>query len=133
MSTLATAADAELQQRLAPILDLLLDGPQTIEVVAEVRGVKYRIRYRTGATAAPVMIAVLEPADAPVSLTELRLRFGLTQREAEVALLLAERRTNKEIARRLGFTTFTAQRHTERILAKLRVDSRRDVHEVIRR
>jgi DNA-binding CsgD family transcriptional regulator len=59
--------------------------------------------------------------------SELQRRFGLTEREAEVALLLAERRTNKEIARALQVTTYTAMRHAEMVRAKLGISSRRNV------
>jgi DNA-binding CsgD family transcriptional regulator len=58
---------------------------------------------------------------------ELRRRFRLTEREAEVALLLAQRRTSKEIARTLEVSWHTARRHTERVLAKLGISSRRHV------
>lgn len=63
---------------------------------------------------------------------ELKYRYGLTGREIEVARLLAERQSNKEIARLLGVTIYTAGRHTERILGKLKVTSRREVRDVIR-
>jgi len=57
----------------------------------------------------------------------LQQTFHLTPRESEVALLLAERKSNKEIARELDVTLFTAERHTERILGKLGIGSRRHV------
>lgn len=63
---------------------------------------------------------------------ELRRRFGLTPRESEVALLLAARRSNKEIARELRIADKTAWRHTERVLSKLNTGSRRDVGRVLR-
>jgi DNA-binding CsgD family transcriptional regulator len=49
---------------------------------------------------------------------------GLTRREREVALLLAEGARNHVIAERLCISPHTARRHTERILGKLRVTSR---------
>lgn len=58
-------------------------------------------------------------------------RFGLTERESEVAQLLASRKTNKEIARMLSITVHTAWRHTERVLLKLGISSRRDVRSVL--
>jgi len=48
----------------------------------------------------------------------------LTLRQAEVALLIAEGRSNPEIAERLGISRFTARNHTEQILARLKVESR---------
>ncbi|NIP61104.1 MAG: PAS domain-containing protein [Gemmatimonadetes bacterium] len=58
-------------------------------------------------------------------------RFDLTPRQAEVALLLARRRTNAEIAEALGISPHTARRHTEKVLLKLGISSRRDVRRVI--
>jgi DNA-binding NarL/FixJ family response regulator len=49
---------------------------------------------------------------------------GLTLRQAEVALLIAEGRSNPEIAERLGISRFTARNHAEQILARLKVESR---------
>jgi len=61
----------------------------------------------------------------------LRSRFKLTAREAEVALLLGIRRTNREIAESIGVTEHTARHHTESVLRKLGVPSRIEVHNVI--
>ena len=58
-------------------------------------------------------------------------RLGLTPREAEVAGLLARRLTSREIADRLSISPHTVRRHTERVLAKLGVRSRRDVEDVL--
>lgn len=58
-------------------------------------------------------------------------RFGLTPREAQVARRLAVRRTNDEIADELEVSEHTARRHTEQVLRKLRICSRRDVYGVI--
>ena len=52
---------------------------------------------------------------------------GLTTREIQVARLLVDRHSNKEIAELLSVTGYTAGRHTERVLKKLGVASRRDV------
>jgi len=57
----------------------------------------------------------------------LRTRYGLTDREIEVAHLLADRYTNKEIADRLRVSLSTAARHTEHVLRKLAVTNRRHV------
>lgn len=62
---------------------------------------------------------------------ELRASFGLTPREAEVARLLARRRTNREIADELCISPYTARRHTERVLLKLSVDRRTEVEAVL--
>jgi DNA-binding CsgD family transcriptional regulator/PAS domain-containing protein len=57
----------------------------------------------------------------------LRDRFGLTRREAEVALLLAEGLTNEQISERLFISPHTAKRHTEQVLAKMEMPSRKGI------
>lgn len=76
----------------------------------------------------PVLLVQLD-VDGPRGLApeELRRRFGLTPREIEVALLLAERRTNQEVAETLHISTHTAERHTERVLGKMGLRSRLQV------
>ena len=54
-------------------------------------------------------------------------RFGLTRREAQIARLLAQRATNREIAERLDVSPHTVRHHVERIFAKLGIQSRRAV------
>lgn len=54
-----------------------------------------------------------------VDLSEVRPVTDLTQRERQVAALLAEGRTNKEIAQILGLSPRTAEAHRARLLAKL--------------
>lgn len=49
---------------------------------------------------------------------------GLTPRQSEVGLLLAERRTNKEIAVALSISVHTARHHVEAVLGHLGVDRR---------
>jgi DNA-binding CsgD family transcriptional regulator/PAS domain-containing protein len=61
------------------------------------------------------------------SVDSLRERHGLTRREAEVTLLLAEGLTNEQIADRLFISPHTAKRHTEHILAKLDIPSRKAI------
>ena len=51
----------------------------------------------------------------------------LTDREHQVALLMAERLTHTEIASRLGISANTARRHCERVLTKLGISRRQDV------
>jgi predicted ATPase/DNA-binding CsgD family transcriptional regulator len=56
-----------------------------------------------------------------------RLWSPLTRRERDVALLIAEGLSNKDIAARLVIAQRTAEAHAERILAKLGVTSRTQV------
>lgn len=78
------------------------------------------------------VVVVIPPAErSPPAQSELRSRFGLTPREVEVALLLAARRSNKEIARHLSIAPKTAARHTQSVMAKLDTSSRRDVASIL--
>ncbi|HEX6587565.1 MAG TPA: helix-turn-helix transcriptional regulator [Longimicrobiales bacterium] len=70
-------------------------------------------------------------AGADPQVEEIRSRFGLSQRQAEVAALLARRLTDKEIASRLGVSRHTARRHVELTMIRLRVHSRSEVGELL--
>jgi ABC-type dipeptide/oligopeptide/nickel transport system permease component len=69
----------------------------------------------------------------PFTENQLRMLFGFSRRQAQVARLLALRWSNKEIARELAVTGHTARRHTEFVLRKLRINCRRDVREALLR
>src|SRR5690606_28447791 len=58
-----------------------------------------------------VVVALEHDTSLFPSAQELRKRFRLTRREAEVALLVAERRSTQEIAELLFVTTHTVRRH----------------------
>ncbi len=51
---------------------------------------------------------------------------ALTDREEDILVLLAQRLTNKEIARRLNVSVFTVRNHTSHIYEKLHVTSRKE-------
>lgn len=91
----------------------LLKGAGQEEVLAAVRAVA------TGG-------AVFGAAAAERVLSGGRGRFGadLTQRESEVLALVADGRSNPEIARELDLSLKTVQNHVSRILAKLQVRDR---------
>jgi DNA-binding CsgD family transcriptional regulator/tetratricopeptide (TPR) repeat protein len=61
---------------------------------------------------------------APSGLSPAESRFGLSPRENGVLLVLAEGRTNREIAERLFISERTVAVHVRRILAKLGVSGR---------
>jgi DNA-binding NarL/FixJ family response regulator len=56
--------------------------------------------------------------------TLLSLRNGLTMREQEVLAELRRGRTNKEIAKRLGVSITTINKHVQQVLKKLHVRTR---------
>jgi DNA-binding CsgD family transcriptional regulator/predicted ester cyclase len=62
-----------------------------------------------------------------VRMDELQEHAGLTAREAQVALLMAERLSHNEIAGELKMKPNTARRHCEKVLLKLGVGRRQDV------
>lgn len=64
-----------------------------------------------------------EPTPAPPSTTSL-MRLGLTERQAEVLVWLAEGLTNKEIARKLDVSEWTVRHHVSAILERLEVSNR---------
>ena len=70
----------------------------------------------------------------PHELTDalLREKLGFSPREAEIALLLCERRTDAEIARALGISWHTVRSHIERIFTALGCHTRRDVAKLLR-
>ncbi|WP_261623272.1 LuxR family transcriptional regulator [Nesterenkonia marinintestina] len=57
---------------------------------------------------------------------------SLTDREAEIAVLVAEGRTNREVAERLVLSVRTVEFHVSNVLAKLSLDSRRELRELLR-
>lgn len=75
-----------------------------------------------GTEAVLVTVERQDPALPPSE--QLQARFGLTPREAEVALLLAEGLDNRAVAERLYISPHTARRHTEKVLHKLGIASR---------
>jgi DNA-binding CsgD family transcriptional regulator len=74
---------------------------------------------------APVILVSLERlTPRPITDETLQRQYGLTRREIDVARLLAQGRSNLEIAGELRISTHTARRHTEHVLAKLGVHTR---------
>ncbi|MCP2251331.1 regulatory protein, luxR family [Prauserella aidingensis] len=94
-----------------------------------------RMYRRAGATAAADRIALARvrsaesvdvPTDRPNPPTDC-----LSPRETEVARLIAEGKTNRQIATSLNITLNTVQVHVGRILRKLRVESRAAVARLV--
>jgi non-specific serine/threonine protein kinase len=81
------------------------------------------VRYARTGLAPPARRA---PAAPPAARPE-RAPAGLTPRELEVAELVAQRMTNREIAERLVIAERTVEGHVERIRAKLNVRSRTQI------
>jgi DNA-binding CsgD family transcriptional regulator/tetratricopeptide (TPR) repeat protein len=72
-------------------------------------------------------------ASAPEALPSPAASFGLTRREAEVLVLVAAGRTNRQIGKQLFISEKTASIHVSRILAKLGVAGRGEAAAVAHR
>jgi DNA-binding CsgD family transcriptional regulator len=92
------------------------------------------IRLRPGLFGSDGSVLVIADRlpDGAFDRARIRERFGLTEREAEVAALLADRRRNAEIAQALRISVHTARHHIERVLLKLGGCKRRDVQRILR-
>ncbi len=121
MATSLVRFAAARRRRAPDATDLeVADHVATDEAAYQLRG-----KLLAPATNTPVvLVAIKREPDSYPSYRELRAAFGLTRAEARVATMLAERKTNNEIARELGVTGGTARRHTERLLLKLGVSRR---------
>jgi DNA-binding CsgD family transcriptional regulator len=91
-----------------------------------------RDRLRNGRDGQAATDAIVAPPP-PSAATHLQLEYGMTPREVEVALLLAEGCSNLTVARRLGISPHTARHHTQRVLGKLGVHSRAEAGARLRR
>ena len=106
---------------------------RTVELMARVDAMGRRVVRERDAASVQSVRGTAVPAPDASALTPQQIMFacGLTLRQAEVALLIAEGRSNPEIAERLGISRFTARNHAEQILSRLKVGSRWQVERVL--
>jgi DNA-binding response OmpR family regulator len=98
---------------------------RTVELMARVDAMGRRVVRERAASVQPAPAAPVPAPDASLlTPPQIMDACGLTLRQAEVALLIAEGRSNPEIAERLGISRYTARNHAEQILARLQVESR---------
>jgi DNA-binding CsgD family transcriptional regulator len=83
------------------------------------------------AAPSPPSVALVQSLGEKATGPTVWIGSNLTQRELEVAKLLAARRSNYEIAETLRVSRATAKRHTENILLKLGLQSRLEVERVL--
>jgi DNA-binding CsgD family transcriptional regulator len=86
----------------------------------------------------PVVIIYAAPQSATAAPStpegeDLRARFRLTRKEARVAALLVAHYSNDAVAAELCISPHTARHHTQNVLSKLGVRSRREVADVLSR
>ncbi|HEX9135486.1 MAG TPA: response regulator transcription factor, partial [Nitrospirota bacterium] len=112
----------------------LLKDASSAEVVAAVQGV-----MRGEAVCPPKFCAVLfefvsKELHRKSVLADSRTYagLGLTYRQRELMLLVAEGLTNKEIAASLNLSEFTVRNHISRVMKQVEADSRHAAVEVIR-
>ncbi len=127
----ATPADPALGQRERALLDLV--APAIRAGLEQARCAPGAEMLRPPATPNRLLHDVVRMAggdaddDAALELSAVAGRWGLTPRQAEVALLMGAQRSHKEIAGTLGISPNTARRHEERVLKVLGVSRRTDV------
>jgi DNA-binding CsgD family transcriptional regulator/PAS domain-containing protein len=131
---LATAREMALD--LAPgAVDDVLDPPNARRSVTTRSGTFRLSAVRLGEGLFGMTAAVLvtvATGEAPLpDRAALRGRFGLTRRQAEVALLLARRKTSPEIGEMLCISEHTVRSHVEAVMGKLGVHDRREVETVL--
>jgi len=78
------------------------------------------------------VVEKITPADKTADINEQDWAAPLTEREREVALVIAEGQSNREIAARLGITERTVKAHVGMILNKLQVRDRLQLALVIK-
>jgi DNA-binding CsgD family transcriptional regulator len=102
-------------------------GPAATDDTAGLRLRPARMASAGGEGDPAALVLVEELASPLLTVADVRARARLTSRQAEVALLLAQRRTNAEIARELNVSAATARHHTEAVMTALGVHRRVDV------
>ena len=129
-----------------PLREALVDAVRTLAATAlasPARAGSAQFRGRRGLYAMvasearafrPLLVVTVTPPPPPSAPDPeaLAARFGLTPRQAEVAVLLADRRTNREIADALCISEHTARHHVRAVLLAVGV-SRPDAASTLRR
>ncbi|HEY7378728.1 MAG TPA: response regulator transcription factor, partial [Steroidobacteraceae bacterium] len=120
-----TAHDSEQVVREvldAGALGYLLKSDAGHELVAAIQALLDGKPYFTSKVARMILKGYLNTGAAAVG-----LGASLSPREREIVQLLAEGRTNKEVARRLGITVKTAETHRNNIMKKMGFESLADL------
>ncbi len=117
-----TVSPDQLSALRATFTSLRQDGRQIIgrirDSLDEMRQLRARLLEQRAAAARAAGLK------GPSRSATLQSTHGFTPREIQVAMLLAEGRSNVAIAAALRISPHTARHHTQRVLAKLSVHSR---------
>ncbi len=106
----ANAQAAELGQR-----------PPAVELE---RGGRRFVLTPMGSTGEHELLVTAEVASSTAQVDKLRMRFGLTAREAEVLVWITRGKPNRDIGEILALSPRTVNKHLERIYVKLGVENR---------
>lgn len=90
----------------------------------ELHGVKGKVTYKDGTPIEGVVVVVLDREQKLLEENQANLAKILTPRELEIANLVAQDRSNKQIAKQLKISKWTVSTHLRRIFIKLQVDNR---------
>jgi DNA-binding CsgD family transcriptional regulator len=110
---------------------------RSVEVEVETLTGRYRMRAtmlleKIKEISNRAVLVTIERAQATLpSRDALMKRFGMTSREADVALMLARGARNTAIASEMHISPHTARHHTENVLGKLGVHARAEVARAI--
>ena len=135
----------EVENAVARVADLLLVGRRSEMAACGRTGASPTMEIRTDSARYEVrgcyvdavgleeMVLVLAERRSPpaVDVEAVRTKYGLTQRQVEVAMLLTAGASTKKIAEQLGISLHTARRHTEQIFLKLGIHSRAQLHAIL--
>ena len=110
-------------EHASPLIGL---GPKSVRTIRDRYLLTPSLLPEGTLTREPAVVIIVRPASPRLpSEGELQGRFGLTRREAEVALLLARGLSNRQIAERLFLSPFTVRHHAQRVIEKVGVSSRK--------
>ncbi len=121
-ATVGAGAGVRVMPFLAPLLDRARES-----ATAALGGARFDAAFAAGSRLdrdAAVRLALGEPGDGAAATAESEDAGVLSRREAEVAQLVAEGLTNREIGARLFISEHTVDSHVRGILNKLGFDSR---------
>lgn len=118
-----------LPRFVAAVAEATAASPHALHRVDTVWGSFTFRRHRlTAADGAPACgLTVSRLSAEPVRLTQGAASLGLSPQQREVALLLAQGKTNQAIAQALGISLNTAGYHVKHVFARLGVHDRADV------
>jgi DNA-binding NarL/FixJ family response regulator len=99
----------------------------------EVRRIVLAVIEGNAVLSTAVSLAMLERLRTRAAMTVARPFHSLTVREVEVAELMGEQKSNKEIAAALGISVHTVKVHVHHVIQKLELDRRGVVRDTLER